>query len=40
MNESGLAFLNHLGFQIAEERSGQFPGGLQRYIVMEYALTW
>ena len=39
VNEAGLAFLNHLGFQTAAERSGQFPGGLQRYIVMEYVLT-
>jgi RimJ/RimL family protein N-acetyltransferase len=39
INEGGLAFLNHMGFQTAEERSGQFPGGLQQYIVMEYTLT-
>ncbi|PWT78014.1 MAG: hypothetical protein C5B60_01850 [Chloroflexi bacterium] len=39
VNEAGLAFLNHLGFQTAEEQSRQFPGGLQRYIVMEYTLT-
>jgi RimJ/RimL family protein N-acetyltransferase len=39
VNEGGLAFLNHLGFQIAEEWSDRFAGGLQRYILMEYALT-
>jgi RimJ/RimL family protein N-acetyltransferase len=39
VNEGGLAFLNHLGFQRAEEGSERFAGGLQRYILMEYALT-
>jgi ribosomal protein S18 acetylase RimI-like enzyme len=38
VNEGGLAFLSHLGFQIAEERSERFSGGLQRFILMEYAL--
>jgi RimJ/RimL family protein N-acetyltransferase len=39
VNEGGLAFLEHLGFQIAEEHTERFAGGLQRYLLMEYALT-
>jgi RimJ/RimL family protein N-acetyltransferase len=39
VNEGGLAFFNHLGFQIAEEGNERFAGGLQRYILMEYALA-
>jgi RimJ/RimL family protein N-acetyltransferase len=38
VNEGGLALLTHVGFQIAEERSERFAGGLQRFILMEYAL--
>ena len=39
VNEGGLAFLKHLGFQIAEEHNERFASGLQRYLLMEYALT-
>jgi RimJ/RimL family protein N-acetyltransferase len=39
VNEGGLSFLNHLGFKIAEDRSDRFVAGLQRYILMEYALA-
>jgi RimJ/RimL family protein N-acetyltransferase len=38
-NEDGVAFLNHLGFQIAEEQTERFAGGLQRHILMEYTIT-
>ncbi len=38
VNEGGLAFLKHLGFQIIEEGSERFIGGLQQFFVMEYAV--
>jgi len=38
VNEVGLAFLKHLGFQIIEEGSQQFAGGLQQFFIMEYAI--
>jgi len=38
VNAGGLAFLKHLGFQIIEEGSERFAGGLQHFYVMEYAI--
>jgi RimJ/RimL family protein N-acetyltransferase len=40
VNDEGRAFLKHLGFQVIEEGSQQFAGGLQQYYIMEYAVTF
>jgi len=37
-NERGLAFLQHLGFRVLEEKSGRFSGGIQPFFIMEIAL--
>lgn len=37
VNAIGLIFLKHLGFQLIEEGSQQFAGGLQKFFIMEYA---
>jgi RimJ/RimL family protein N-acetyltransferase len=38
VNEVGLAFLNHLGFQTIDEGNQQFAGGFQKFFIMEYAV--
>jgi RimJ/RimL family protein N-acetyltransferase len=38
VNEVGLAFLAHLGFQIVEERKAQFASGFQKLFIMEHAM--
>jgi RimJ/RimL family protein N-acetyltransferase len=39
VNEEGLAFLTHLGFQRVKTGSEQFAGGFQQFLVMEYPIT-
>jgi len=38
VNEEGLAFLTHLGFQTVKTESERFAGGFQQFLVMEYSV--
>lgn len=38
VNEEGLAFLTHLGFQTPKTGSERFVEGLQQFLVMEYSI--
>lgn len=37
-NVGGLAFLHRMGFQVLEERSARFSGGIQPFFLLEAAL--
>jgi RimJ/RimL family protein N-acetyltransferase len=37
-NAAGLAFLQQMGFQVLEQRSARFTGGIQPFFLMERAL--